>query len=103
MNKTLQKPLNKLLELYKKYENNDFVLEKISDSICNKLPIETVCWCKEMEKNAKSTKKISFILLNTNTNEQLTINKIALLPDIIDENAKIIYHLLLNFSETINK
>lgn len=62
MNKTLQKPLNKLLELYKKYENNDFVLEKISDSICNKLPIETVCWCKEMEKNAKSTKKISFIL-----------------------------------------
>lgn len=61
MNKTLQKPLNKLLELYKKYENNDFVLEKISDNICNKLPIEALCWSKEIEKNEKNTNKLNFI------------------------------------------
>lgn len=82
MNKTLQKPLNKLLELYKKYENNDFVLEKISDSICNKLPIEAVCWCKEMEKNAKSTKKISFILkFMTNETQYFSSNNLYIKYD----------------------
>tara|TARA_X000000368_G_scaffold417631_1_gene414570 strand:- start:4115 stop:5509 length:1395 start_codon:yes stop_codon:yes gene_type:complete len=82
MNKILQKPLNKLLELYKKYENNDFVLEKISDSICNKLPIEAVCWCKEMEKNAKSTKKISFILkFMTNETQYFSSNNLYIKYD----------------------
>tara|TARA_B100000795_G_scaffold120582_1_gene89779 strand:+ start:680 stop:2086 length:1407 start_codon:yes stop_codon:yes gene_type:complete len=53
----MNRPLNKLLELYKLYENNDFVLEKINDAISNKLPIEAVCWCKQNENKTNNKKK----------------------------------------------
>jgi hypothetical protein len=52
----MNKPLKKLLELYKLYENNDFVLEKINDAICNKLPIEALCWYKQNDNKNNSTK-----------------------------------------------
>jgi hypothetical protein len=53
----MEKSANIVLELYKKYENNDFVIDKLNEAICNKLPIEAVCWYKQYEN--KNTKKMN--------------------------------------------
>ena len=52
----MEKSLNKIIELYKKYKDNDFVIEKLNEAICNKLPIETVCWYKQDEHKNTNTK-----------------------------------------------
>jgi len=56
----MDKSVNKVIELYKKYKNNDFVVDKLNEAICNKLPIETICWCKQ-DENKNTTTKDKFI------------------------------------------
>lgn len=56
----MDKSVNKVIELYKKYKNNVFVVDKLNEAICNKLPIETICWCKQ-DENKSTTSKDKFI------------------------------------------
>jgi len=53
----MDKSVNTVIELYRKYKNNEFVIEKLNESICNKLPIESICWYKENEKKNTSSKE----------------------------------------------
>ena len=47
MNKSVQQ----LLSLYEKNRDNKEVCDKITSFICDRLPIEVVCWKKEFDKN----------------------------------------------------
>ena len=44
MNKSVQQ----LLSLYEENRHNKEVCDKITSFICNRLPIEVVCWKKEI-------------------------------------------------------
>ena len=52
----MDKSVNKVLELYKNYKNNEFVIDKLNEALCNKLPIEALCWYKQNEKKNTITK-----------------------------------------------
>ena len=47
MNNSVQK----LISLYEENRDNKEVCDKITSFICNRLPIEVVCWKKELDKN----------------------------------------------------
>jgi hypothetical protein len=57
----MEKSVQKIKELFKKYSDNEFVVEKLMYSICNKLPIEAVCWKKEQQRERKTNAIQEFI------------------------------------------
>lgn len=71
----MEKSLSMVMELYKKYESNDFVIEKLNETICNKLPIEAVCWYKQYEKKNNNTKNKHIIQFMTGKIQYFYISK----------------------------
>jgi len=57
MNKSVQQ----LLSLYEKNRDNKEVCDKITSFICDRLPIEVVCWKKEFDKNKIKMEQTNFI------------------------------------------
>ena len=47
----MQKSINKIISLYQDNQNNTDVIDKITSFICNRLPVEVVCWQKDFDKN----------------------------------------------------
>ena len=71
----MEKSLSTVIELYKKYKSNEFVIEKLNESICNKLPIESVCWYKQDEKKNNNTKNEHIIQFMTGKIQYYYISK----------------------------
>ena len=71
----MEKSLSMVIDLYEKYESNDFVIEKLNESICNKLPIEAVCWYKQYEKKNNNTKNKHIIQFMTGKIQYFYISK----------------------------
>ena len=67
MNKSVQQ----LLNLYEENRNNKEVCDKITSFICDRLPIEVVCWKKELDKNKIKMEQTNFIthFLNDETKQ----------------------------------
>jgi hypothetical protein len=67
----MQKSINKIISLYQDNQNNAEVIEKITSFICNRLPIEVVCWQKDFDKNNINLEKKKFIsnFLNDELNQ----------------------------------
>ena len=67
----MQKSINKIISLYQDNQNNKEVLEKITSFICDRLPIEVVCWKKDFDKNKINLEKQTFIsdFLNDELNQ----------------------------------
>jgi len=67
MNKSVQQ----LLSLYEENRNNKEVCNKITSFICDRLPIEVVCWKKELDKNKIKMEQTNFIshFLNDENNQ----------------------------------
>ena len=67
MNKSVQQ----LITLFEENRDNEDVCNKITSFICNRLPIEVVCWKKELDKNKIKMEKTNFIsdFLNDETNQ----------------------------------
>jgi hypothetical protein len=57
----MEKSVQKIRELFKKYRNNEYVVEKLIYAICNKLPVEAVCWKKEQQRDKKNNAVQEFI------------------------------------------
>jgi len=57
MNKSVQQ----LLNLFEENRHNKEVCDKITSFICNRLPIEVVCWKKELDKNKIKIEQTNFI------------------------------------------
>ena len=57
MNKSVQQ----LLNLFEENKHNKEVCDKITSFICNRLPIEIVCWKKELDKNKIKMEQTNFI------------------------------------------
>lgn len=55
----MKKSLRTIIELYEKYRNDKEIQNKITDRICNLLPIEIVGWCKELERQNLYNDKIN--------------------------------------------
>ncbi len=49
----MDKSLKKVRELFKKYKEEPEIIEKLTFSICYKLPLETICWQKD-DKHKKN-------------------------------------------------
>jgi hypothetical protein len=71
----MEKSLSTVIELYKKYKSNEFVIEKLNEAICNKLPIESVCWYKQDEKKNNNTKNEHIIQFMTGKMQYYYISK----------------------------
>ena len=71
----MEKSLSTVIELYEKYESNEFVIEKLNEAICNKLPIESVCWYKQNEKKNNNTKNEHIIQFMTGKIQYYYISK----------------------------
>ena len=67
MNKSLQQ----LITLYEENNDNKEVQEKITSFICNRLPIEVVCWKKNLNKDKIKIEEKTFIsdFLNDETKQ----------------------------------
>ena len=65
MNKSVQQ----LLSLYENNRDNKEVCDKITSFICNRLPIEVVCWKKEFDKNKIKREKTNFIYCFLNSEQ----------------------------------
>ena len=57
----MEKSVQKVRELFKQYRNNDYVIDKMIYTICNKLPVEAVCWKKEQQREKKNSTVQEFI------------------------------------------
>merc|ERR1712166_145081 len=57
----MKKSIDKIISLYEDNNDNKEICDKITSFICNRLPIEVVCWTKELDKNNINVEKTTFI------------------------------------------
>ena len=67
----MKKSIEKIISLYEENSENKELCDKITSYICNRLPIEVVCWKKEYDKNKINIEKNKFInnFLNDDSNQ----------------------------------
>ena len=73
----MQKSINQIISLYEDNKKSKDVLDKITSFICDRLPIEIVCWKKEFNKNKINIEKGIFIsnFLNDESNQYYYIEE----------------------------
>ena len=73
----MQKSINQIISLYQDNKCNTEVLDKITSFICDRLPIEVVCWKKDFDKNKINHEKGKFIsdFLNEESNQYYYIEE----------------------------
>ena len=57
----MDKSVQQLLHLFEENKHNKEVCDKITSFVCNRLPIEIVCWKKELDKNKIKMEQTNFI------------------------------------------
>jgi hypothetical protein len=64
----MKKSIDNIISLYEDNNDNKEICDKITSFICNRLPIEVICWTKELDKNNINVEKNTFISQFLNDN-----------------------------------